>query len=78
MIKLIRMRAIAMFVSVIVPTFAAAAGNRQDAPPLVSLEQLQGRLNDAKVRILDARPRSEYDRGHIPAQSGPTINPLRT
>ncbi len=66
MIKLIRMRSIAMFVSVIVPTFAAAAGNRQDAPPLVSLEQLQGRLNDAKVRILDARPRADYDRGHIP------------
>ena len=44
----------------------------------MSLEQLRGRLNDAKVRILDARPRADYDRGHIPAQWGPTINPIRT
>ena len=34
--------------------------------PLISRDQLQAKLNDPKIRILDARARADYDQGHIP------------
>jgi thiosulfate/3-mercaptopyruvate sulfurtransferase len=33
---------------------------------LLNFDDLQHRLGDADFRLLDARPRGEYDRGHIP------------
>lgn len=42
-----------------------AEGPRQSAR-LVTFDALQGRLNDPGLRLLDARPRAEYDKGHIP------------
>jgi thiosulfate/3-mercaptopyruvate sulfurtransferase len=33
---------------------------------LVSFDDLQGRLGDPTLRLLDARPRAEYDKGHLP------------
>jgi thiosulfate/3-mercaptopyruvate sulfurtransferase len=49
------------------PTFALAEepGAKQ-RPPLLSHEALQKRLGDPRLRILDARPRAEYEKGHIP------------
>ncbi len=35
-------------------------------PPLVAHEELQKRLADPALRLIDARPRADYDRGHIP------------
>jgi thiosulfate/3-mercaptopyruvate sulfurtransferase len=35
-------------------------------PPLLSHEELQKRLGDTKLRLLDARPKADYDKGHIP------------
>ncbi len=38
-----------------------------DSPAwLVSFDDLQKRLGDPNLRLLDARPRAEYDQGHIP------------
>ena len=34
-------------------------------PPLVAHEELQKRLADPTLRLIDARPRDDYDRGHI-------------
>jgi thiosulfate/3-mercaptopyruvate sulfurtransferase len=36
------------------------------AARLVSFNDLQGRLGDPDLRLLDVRPRADYDRGHIP------------
>jgi len=47
----------------------AGASNPEDARPsvpLVSFESLQGRLGHPDLRLLDARPRADYDKGHIP------------
>jgi thiosulfate/3-mercaptopyruvate sulfurtransferase len=33
---------------------------------LVSFDDLQGRLGEGALRLLDARPKSDYDKGHIP------------
>jgi thiosulfate/3-mercaptopyruvate sulfurtransferase len=33
---------------------------------LVSFDELQKRFGDKDVRVLDARPKSDYDKGHIP------------
>ncbi len=35
-------------------------------PPLVAHEELQKRLTDPALRLIDARPRADYDGGHIP------------
>ena len=50
-------------------TVAPGAGRDDKAaerPLLISHEDLKARLDDPKVRILDARPRADYDQGHIP------------
>jgi len=41
-------------------------GQPQPLPPLVSVDDLQKRLGDPKLRLLDARPRADYDKGHMP------------
>lgn len=33
---------------------------------LVGFDELEGKLKDPGLRLLDARPRAEYERGHIP------------
>jgi thiosulfate/3-mercaptopyruvate sulfurtransferase len=35
-------------------------------PPLVAHDALQGRLGDRNLRLLDARPKADYEKGHIP------------
>jgi thiosulfate/3-mercaptopyruvate sulfurtransferase len=35
-------------------------------PPLVAHDELQKRLADPALRLIDARPRADYDSGHIP------------
>src|SRR5580658_1789383 len=54
--------------SLAVPVLAHAAEpeNTPAGPPLIAHEALQKRLNDPNLRLLDARPRAEYDQGHIP------------
>jgi thiosulfate/3-mercaptopyruvate sulfurtransferase len=48
------------------PALAAAAEPARQGSPLIAHEELQKRLSDPKVRLLDARPRADYDKGHIP------------
>jgi thiosulfate/3-mercaptopyruvate sulfurtransferase len=49
------------------PNPAPAADEKQhQGSPLITHEQLQERLHDPKLRLLDARPRPEYDQSHIP------------
>ena len=45
---------------------ASVAGPTETPAWLVSFGDLQHRLDDTGLRLLDARPRGEYDRGHIP------------
>jgi thiosulfate/3-mercaptopyruvate sulfurtransferase len=49
-----------------IPNLAPAADEKHVGSPLITQEKLQERLKDPKVRLLDARPRAEYDQGHIP------------
>src|SRR5690348_11542205 len=44
----------------------SAASRAAEPPALVSFDALQKRLDDPKLRLVDVRPRAEYDRGHIP------------
>lgn len=52
------------------PAPGRAAGDdragKPQVPPLLSHDELQKRLDDPRLRLLDARPRAEYDQGHIP------------
>ena len=44
-----------------------AAGKQAASPALlVSLGDLQARLEDPDLRLLDARPRADYEKGHLP------------
>jgi thiosulfate/3-mercaptopyruvate sulfurtransferase len=43
-----------------------ARAGEPDAPPLIAQDELQKRLGDPELRLLDVRPRAEYNRGHIP------------
>lgn len=50
-------------------TLATSAPDTTQAPPtarLVSFDDLQKRLGEPDLRLLDARTRTEYDKGHIP------------
>jgi thiosulfate/3-mercaptopyruvate sulfurtransferase len=48
------------------PVAVSASDNSREGPPLISFEVLQKQLNDPRVRLLDARPKADYDQGHIP------------
>ena len=37
-----------------------------NAPPLISHDELQKRLSDTKLRLVDSRPKADYDKGHVP------------
>ncbi len=54
--------------SLAMPVLAHAAEpeNQPEGPPLIAHEALQKRLNDPNLRLLDVRPRAEYEKGHIP------------
>jgi thiosulfate/3-mercaptopyruvate sulfurtransferase len=50
-------------------SFGLVADDSNAAPQpawLVEFDALQGRLDDPTLRVIDARPRAEYERGHIP------------
>ncbi|QEH38694.1 3-mercaptopyruvate sulfurtransferase [Aquisphaera giovannonii] len=48
------------------PALADGPPAPRSAPALLSHDALQKRLGDAGLRILDARPKAEYEAGHIP------------
>lgn len=56
------------------PAFSAAAepekpkqaANAPNPPRLISQENLEKRLNDPTIRLLDARSKADYDKGHLP------------
>ena len=45
---------------------AGLVGRSEAAGPLASFGQLQERLGSPELRLLDDRPRAEYDKGHAP------------
>ncbi len=45
---------------------AGPDGPEPSIPPLLSLAELQARLDNPRLRLLDARPKADYDKGHIP------------
>lgn len=61
------MRGLTLFLVSLAPVVAATA----DEPPgpqalLVSFDELQRRLDEPGLRILDVRPEADYQRGHVP------------
>lgn len=62
----IRFRALASLAILSLSAPNATAGDHKQGPPLIGHEKLQAKLNDPKVRIIDARPRADYDKGHLP------------
>jgi thiosulfate/3-mercaptopyruvate sulfurtransferase len=57
---------VAIFVAI--PLSLAAPAQRADESlaRLVTFDELQTRLGEPRLRILDARPKADYDAGHIP------------
>lgn len=60
------MRILFLLVTSVITGSAPADTSDQSPVPLVSFDGLQKRLDAPSLRLLDARPRAEYDRGHIP------------
>lgn len=44
---------------------------------VLSFDELQHDLNDASLRLLDLRPKTDYDRGHVPGALHVDIKPLQ-
>lgn len=65
MIRSDRFRILATLAVLSLPRLATA-DDREAGPSLIGHEALQARLKAPNVRILDARPRADYDKGHIP------------
>ena len=59
-------RGLAALILLATPGLIQAAEKTHVGSPLISQEKLQERLDDPNIRILDARPRADYDQGHIP------------
>jgi thiosulfate/3-mercaptopyruvate sulfurtransferase len=54
---------------VLVTALIAPGAGLTEPPPrlaLATFDELQGRLNEAELRLLDARPREQYANDHIP------------
>jgi len=62
---LTKLRVIAAL-ALVVPISMKAQEPSSPRPRLVTHEELQKRLSDPKLRLLDARTKAEYDEGHIP------------
>jgi thiosulfate/3-mercaptopyruvate sulfurtransferase len=45
--------------------FAASAAD-ENLARLVTFDELQKRLGNPELRVLDARPKADYDKGHVP------------
>lgn len=48
------------------PLTCLAAGTAKGAARLVTFVELEKHLGGTDLRILDARPKADYDKGHIP------------
>jgi thiosulfate/3-mercaptopyruvate sulfurtransferase len=66
MTKTIRWVAVLTLTLPVLLTRAAEPARKPEAPPLLSHDALQKRLSDPALRLLDARPKADYERGHIP------------
>jgi thiosulfate/3-mercaptopyruvate sulfurtransferase len=62
---LTKLRVIAVVVLVI-PVAIKAQEASSPRPQLITHDELQKRLSDPKLRLLDARTKAEYDQSHIP------------
>jgi thiosulfate/3-mercaptopyruvate sulfurtransferase len=45
---------------------APVVGGEESAPSLASFDALQKRLGSPGLRLLDVRPKADYDEGHLP------------
>jgi thiosulfate/3-mercaptopyruvate sulfurtransferase len=79
MTRLLTAAATATALAVLFPT--ATAEGPQDQPRttalLSSFDDLQKRLNDPALRLLDARPRADHEKGHIPGAVWVDVNAAR-
>jgi thiosulfate/3-mercaptopyruvate sulfurtransferase len=48
------------------PWISARAAEPAHSPALISFDDLQKRLNDPNLRLLDLRPKAAFDKGHLP------------
>jgi thiosulfate/3-mercaptopyruvate sulfurtransferase len=45
--------------------------------PIISLDALERKLSEPTLRLLDARPKADYDRGHLPGAVWLDLKPLQ-
>ncbi len=58
--------AVGLIVILGIPLPAGADEPQPEGPPLLSHDELEKRLSDPALRLLDARPKPQYEKGHIP------------
>ena len=49
-----------------IAAFSSTAGADEPRSKLVTFDEVERKLGDPALRLIDVRPRSEYDQGHIP------------
>jgi thiosulfate/3-mercaptopyruvate sulfurtransferase len=55
--------------AILILAFPVVGRGESEGPPrpaLIAHDALKGRLGDPNLRLLDARPKADYDKGHIP------------
>ncbi len=57
---------LAATLALLVPLARGTSGLAEEPTRLVTFDGLQARLEDPRLRLLDARPKADYDEGHIP------------
>ena len=60
------MRSLSLLIPIAIACSSSAAEPERPNARLMSFDALQKRLDAPNLRLLDARPRSDYDKGHIP------------
>ena len=71
------MRAIRAIAILVLAFSAGAAEPSAKVPGLLSHDELQKRLSDPALRLLDARPRADYDKGHLPGAVWANVKALQ-
>jgi thiosulfate/3-mercaptopyruvate sulfurtransferase len=64
--RFVSVHGLAVTLALTIPPLVGGGEPAGKAPILVTHDELQKRLGDAKLRLLDARPKADYDKGHIP------------
>jgi thiosulfate/3-mercaptopyruvate sulfurtransferase len=71
------MMRLAPWIAAVLTLAALLDGANQPTPTLVSFDDLQKRLDSPSFRLIDVRPRADYEKGHMPGALWVDINAVQ-